>query len=1044
MALGLALVALLGSSTASAQQYDNKLLEGMKYRLVGPYRGGRSVTAVGLPGDPNTYYFGAAAGGVWKTTNGGLTWSPLFDKQAVSSIGSLAVAASDLNIVYVGTGEACIRGNISQGDGVYKSLDAGKTWTNIGLRDTRAIGRVIVHPTNPAIVYVAALGHPYGKNAERGVFRTTDGGKTWEKLLYVDDKTGAIDVQFDPTNPHILFAAMWEAGRTPWGLTSGGPGSGIYKSSDGGNTWKHLQGNGLPSGLMGKINISVSGADSNRVYAMIEAEEEAGGLYRSDDGGEKWTHVTDDHRLRHRPWYYDHLTADPKNADTIYVLNLSIYRSTDGGKTYSILRAPHGDHHSLWIDPNNPKRMINANDGGVTITVDGGASWTPQTNQPTAQFYHVAADNHFPYYLYGAQQDNTTVGIASRSDWGAIGRSDWNPVGGGESGYATPNPMDANIVYAGDYFGILTRYDRRTNQAQDIMVWPDDADGHAASDMKYRFQWTEPIVVSPHDPHTLYYAGNILFKSTNEGMSWTAISPDLTRNDKSKQQRSGGPITGENLSVEYYDTIFTFAESPVEKDLLWVGTDDGLVHVSRDGGKNWTNVTPKEMPEWSMVSILDASPHDAGTAYVAVDRHKFDDLTPFIYKTHDFGKTWTKITTGIAENTFVRAVREDPKRKALLYAGTETGIYVSFDDGARWQPLQLNLPTTPIHDLVVKEGDLAVATHGRSFWILDDLSPLRQMSDNIAKAEAHLFTPANVYRVRSGHRSEALSGENPPDGAILYYYLKNEPKDEITIDILDAAGKVIRKYSSREKIVEGRPLPEREESKEDSERLPTSAGMHRFVWNLRYQMPELVPNAIYDIGDPVGPLALPGNYSVRLTVAGKSYTAPVEVKLDPRVTTSFLDLKKSFELHAKLRDLLGEDHDAVMKMRSLRVQLDALRKRLESDPRGAALAATAQAIDTKMALAEAELIEVKAKSSQDMDNYPTKLSSKIVFLLAGVDSSDSAPTEQEGQMYEELRKQVNIELGIWKGVLEHDLAELNQKIEQEKFPAVGISAVEKW
>jgi hypothetical protein len=526
-------------------------------------------------------------------------------------------------------------------------------------------------------------------------------------------------------------------------------------------------------------------------------------------------------------------------------------------------------------------------------------------------------------------------------------------------------------------------------------------------------------------------------------MSWTAISPDLTRNDKSKQQRSGGPITGENLSIEYYDTIFTFAESPVQKDLLWAGTDDGLVHVSRDGGKNWTNVTPKEMPEWSMVSILDASPHDAGTAYIAVDRHKFDELRPYVYKTHDFGKSWTKITTGIAENTFVRAVREDPKRKGLLYAGTETGIYVSFDDGARWQALQLNLPTTPIHDLVVKGDDLAVATHGRSFWILDDLSPLRQMSDDIAKSEAHLFTPAVAYRVRAGRRREALSGQNPPDGAILYYYLKSEQKDEITVEILDGAEKVVRKYTSVEKIVEGKPLPERAESRKDPERLPSGAGMHRFVWNLRYQMPELVPNAIYDIGDPVGPLSLPGNYSVKLTVAGKSYTAQVEVKIDPRVTASLPDLQRQFELHSKLRDLLGEEHGAVLQMRNVRAQLNALRKRLGTDPRGAAISAAAEAMDKKMSPVEAELIEVKAKSSQDMDNYPTKLSSKIVFLLYGVDSADSAPTEQEGQMYEELRTQVNAELAIWKSVQDHNLAELNQKMQQENIPVVGLPAAEK-
>jgi photosystem II stability/assembly factor-like uncharacterized protein len=1031
------LLTLGGALYAQQEQEKPDPFKGMKYRLIGPYRGGRALTAVGVVSEPNTYYFGAVAGGVWKTTNGGMTWTPLFDKQSVSSIGSIAVAESDPNIIYVGTGEACIRGNISHGDGMYKSLDAGKTWTHIGLRDTRHIGRVLVHPKNPDLVYVAALGHAYGPNTERGVFRTRDGGKTWEKVLYKDEKTGAIDIAFVPSNPNILFAAMWEAGRTPWSLTSGGPGSGLYKSTDGGTTWKQVKGKGWPDTLLGKIGVSVSGADPNRVYVMLEAKEELGGLYRSDDGGESWKQMTDDHRLRHRPWYYTHVTADTKNADTVYVLCVGMYKSTDGGKNFEPMGGfPHGDHHGLWIDPNNPQRLIGANDGGATISVDGGKTWSRQDNQPTAQFYHVSVDNAFPYNLYGSQQDNSSIRIASRSDKNGIGRAEWDPVGGGEAGYIAAHWTDPNIVYAGEYFGILTRYDRRTGQAHNISVWPDDTDGHEAANLKYRFNWTEPIVTSRHDPDVVYYAGNIVFKSSNGGLSWQPISPDLTRNDKSKQQRSGGPITGENISIEYYNVVFTLAESPLQKDLLWAGTDDGLVHVTRDGGKTWTNVSPKM--EEGMVSILDASPHDPATAYIAVDRHKFDDFRPYIYRTHDFGRTWTKITHGIPDGTFVRAVREDPKRKGLLYAGTETGIYVSFDDGASWQSLQLNLPTTPIHDLVVKDDDLCVATHGRAFWILDDLSPLRQYNEAVARADAHLYTPRPAIRFRrgGGYGRDQFLGENPPDGAILYYYLKNEAKEEITLEILDAQNRLVKRYSSVEKKVEGRPLPERPVPPEKPDLLPKSAGMHRFVWNLRYDMPDLVPSAIYDMGEPLGPMALPGKYTARLNVAGKSYTAPIELRLDPRVKTPMAELEKQFEHMMKIRQLLGDTHAGVLEIRNVRRQMQALRKQLRGDAKAKPALDLMDAIEKKSTPVEAELIEVNARSSQDMCNYPTKLSSKIAWLDNVVDSADMPPTQQSIEIYQEFRARADEQLRAWKAIVAKELAELNDWVRRENIPAV--------
>jgi photosystem II stability/assembly factor-like uncharacterized protein len=1032
------MMGLLASCPAAAQQFDESLFKGMKWRSIGPYRGGRVLAVAGVPGDPNVYYFGGVAGGVWKSTDAGSTWEPVFDKESVSSIGSIAVAQSDANVIYVGTGEACIRGNISFGDGVYKSVDGGKTWTNLGLRDTRHIGRIIVHPRNPDIVFVAALGHAYGPNQERGVFRSTDGGKTWEKVLYKDEKTGAIDIIFDPTNPHILFAALWEAYRTPWSLVSGGPGSGLYRSSDGGTTWKHLEGQGLPKGLLGRIGVSVSGADPNRVYALTEAEE--GGLYRSDDGGETWQRVNDDHRFRQRAWYFTHIFADPKNADTVYVLNTGLFRSTDGGQKFTLLPAPHGDHHGLWIDPPNPQRMINGNDGGATITVDGGKTWTRQDNQPTAQFYHVITDNRFPYYVYGAQQDNSSVAIASRSDHGVIDRSDWNPVGGGESGYIAPDPRDPNIVYAGSYEGYLTRFDKRTGQAQQISPWPEVTDGAGAAGLKHRFQWTAPIVISPHDPDVLYHGGEVLFKSTNGGMSWTAISPDLTRNDKSKQAVSGGPVTHDDTGTEYYDTIFTVAESPLQKGLIWVGADDGLVHLTRDAGKNWANITPKDLPEWSRVSLLEASPHDATTAYLAIDRHQMDDFRPYIYKSSDYGKSWTKITAGIPEGTYVRALREDPKRRGLLFAGTEMGVFVSFDDGAHWQSLQLNLPTTPIHDLAVKDDDLIVATHGRSFWILDDITPLRQLDQQIAGAEVHLYKPRPTYRLRGlgGVMRRGPVGENPPDGAIFSYYLKSAPQDEITIEILDSAGKPVRKFSSRKSSLYQQPeeWPEEEKPKD---LLPAEAGMNRFAWNLRYEGPTVVPAAVYADYKPQGPLALPGVYQVKLTVGGASHTVPLEVRLDPRVSISTADLQKQFDFSLQIRERTSQAHNTINQIRDLRTQLQALRKRLASNPGAKAVLDAAEALEKKMTPVEEELIQVKSKSSEDSLNYPVKLNEKIIAVGAVAQTADTAPTAQSYEVFDTLNGQLEVQLAKWKQIVAVDLSALNDLLRKNQIPFVSIA-----
>ncbi len=1024
---------------SSAQSsVDPKLYEGMKWRLVGPFRGGRSLTAIGVASQPNTYYFGAVSGGVWKTTDGGITWDPIFDKQGISSIGSIAMADSDPNVIYAGTGEACIRGDISYGDGVYKSVDAGKTWTNVGLKDSRHIGAVIVHPANPDIAFVAALGHAYGPNEERGIFRTRDGGKTWEKVLYINDRTGGIDVVFDPQNPHVLFAAMWEGYRTPWNLNSGGEKSGLYRSADGGTTWKRLDGKGLPDGPLGRIGVSVPGGDSNIVYALIEANK--GGLYRSEDGGENWTLVNDDQRFRQRAWYFTHVWGDTKNPNVVYVANTGLFRSIDGGKTFERLSAPHGDHHGLWIDPNNPSRMINANDGGATITVDGGKNWSTQMNQPTAQFYHVVADNDYPYRLYGAQQDNSTIGILTRSDRGFIDRPDWDAVGGGESGYIAVDPRDSDIVYAGSYFGHITRFDRRTGQAQDVMQWPDDPDGHNASGLKYRYTWTMPIVYSPNDPNILYNAAQYVFRSTDSGHSWQTISPDLTRNDKSKQQDSGGPITKDQASIEFYDVVFTVAESPKEKGVIWAGTDDGLIQITRDDGKSWTNVTPKGFPEWSLVSLIEASGHDAGTAYAAVDARKLDNFKPYIFKTTDFGKSWTQITSGIPDGAYVHAVREDPVRKGLLFAGTELGIYVSFDDGAHWQSLQLNLPNTPVHDMAIHGGDLAIATHGRAFWILDDIAPLRQANSAMATSEAHLFNPSNSTRTRMGHtkRRRYAVAENPPDGAILYYYLKEAPKEPIRLEIMDSTDKVIRSYTSEEKK---KPETDEEgefEKDEPPETIPAAAGLNTFAWDWRYQEPVKIPKAIYDEGDPAGPLALPGKYKVRLVAGGKTETGPIEIVLDPRVKTSSADLQKQFDLMLKLRDRQDEMNKAILSIRDLRSQLLAIEKRIGSGGANKTLIEQSTALRTKISDIEHQLINPEAKASEEELNYPTKLNSKFGSLNQAVDSADAAPTEGEIGVFADLDKQLDVQLARWREVASGDVPAFNAALRNASIPAVTL------
>src|ERR1700675_3583545 len=1006
---------------------EDKRFKGGGSRRGGPFRGRRSPTAGGTPGDPTTYYFGATGGGVWKSTDGAMTWTPVFDKQGTGDIGSLAVANSDHNTIYVGTGEACLRGNISQGDGIYKSLDAGKTWKNVGLHDSRAIGKVIINPNNPDIVFVAALGHPYGPNTERGIFRTADGGKSWEKVLYRDENTGGIDVAFDPHNPNILFAVLWQVRPSSWNMNDGGPGSGLYRSADGGTTWKRLEEHGLPKGPYGRIGIAVS-ASSDRVYALVEARNPNGGLYRSDDGGETWDFINPSHSLWQRPWYYMHIFADPKDENVVYIMDVEAFKSTDGGHLFNKIKVPHGDNHGLWIDPRDTRRMIASNDGGVTITLDGGKNWTREENQPTAQFYHVITDSTVPYRVYGSQQDSGTVAITSRSDDGAIDRQDWYDVGGGEAGYIAPYPPDPNVVYAADYQGNITRYDKHTGQVKSITEQPELSDAHGAGFLEHRFQWTAPVVISPHDPNTLYHAGERLFKTTDGGVHWEAISPDLTRNDKEKQKVSGGDITLDDSGTEYYDTIFALAESPITKGLLWVGTDDGLIQITRDEGKTWTNITPKDMPEWSRISQIDPSAFDAGTAYVAVDRHQFDDLHPYIYKTSDYGKSWTKLGQGIPNTTFVRVVREDPKKRGLLYAGTEQGIYVSFNDGANWRPLKLNLPTTPVHDLVVKENDLVVATHGRAFWVLDDLSPLRQYSDDVVQKDAFLYTPGTAYRIQAGAGGERhpskRTGQNPPAGAVIYYFLKDAPKGdtETKIEILDASGKVIHKYSSAEYNTLEEPLDP--DDKKPEKQIIAEAGLNRFVGDLRYEEARHVPGYyLWEYGAGArGPVAIPGHYQVRITVGSQSQTEAFDLKLDPRVKISQADLEQQFNLLLQTRDELSRVYDTVNQIQDVRSQLSGLKRRLPENASAKTVVTAADDLEKKLVAVREDLINLAISANEDSLAYPPQLAAKLASLAMDAGTAESAPTEAEQKQFEKLKRQSGELVGRWEDLQRRDLA----------------------
>lgn len=1018
-------------------RFQESLYKAMKWRSIGPYRGGRVTAVAGVSSLPFTYYFGATGGGAWKTEDGGLRWKNVSDGYfSTGSVGAIAVSEWDPNVVYVGMGETPMRGNVSHGDGMYKSTDSGKTWTHIGLKDTSQISRIRVHPRSSDLVYVVALGHVYGSNEQRGVFRSQDGGKTWEKILHRDEKTGAIDMILDPHNPRIIYAALWEFYRTPYSLSSGGPGSGLFKSIDGGDTWVEIsRSKGLPKGLLGKIGITASPTKPERLWAIIEAED--GGVFRSDDGGERWIRVNEERRLRQRAFYYTRIYADPKDADTVYVLNTGFYRSTDGGRTYSTIRVPHGDNHDLWIDPDNPMRMINSNDGGANVSFNGGESWTAQDNQPTAQFYHVITDNHFPYRVYGAQQDNSTIRILSRTTSWGIDKLDWHPVGGGESGHIAPRYDNPEIVYAGSYGGLITRWDHKTQQTRMITPWPENPMGWGAAELKYRFQWTAPILVSRFDSNVLYHAAQVLFKTTNEGQSWQVISPDLTRNDKSRQQPSGGPITKDNTSVEYYCTIFALAESYHDPNILWVGSDDGFVHITKDGGETWANITPKEMPEWSLISMIETSTFDPGTAYIAVDRHELDDFGPYIYKTEDFGKSWKMITQGIPSKTFVRVVREDPRRRGLLYAGTETGVFVSFDDGANWRSLQLNLPVVPIHDMVVKEDDLVVATHGRAFWILDDLTPLHQINEEVAQSEVYLYKPRDAYRMGGGSFPVPNMGQNPPSGSVIYYYFKEKPEQEVILEFLDAQGKLIQKFSSRGEEKE-EPSRERRFPMDRDQQVTEEKGMNRFIWNMCYPDAERVSGAILWAGTLTGPMVVPGTYQVRLTIGEKSMIQSWQWKKDPRLETTQEEFQEQFDFLIESRDKTTQVNQAINRLRSIKKQVHDLQSKLKGQERGKDIIAEGKKLNEKLKEIEDVLIQSKSKSGQDPLNYPIKLDNKIAALASVVARSDTRPTDQSYELFKELSAKADAQIAKLNDLIQTDLAAFNKIVKDADIPAIIV------
>jgi photosystem II stability/assembly factor-like uncharacterized protein len=985
--------------------WDPGLLRPLKWRNIGPLRGGRSLAVAGSAARPLEYYFGAVGGGLWKTTDGGTTWNSVSDAFfKTSSVGAVAVSSSNPDVVYAGMGETELRGNIIQGDGIYKSTDGGKTWTHAGLEKTMAIARIRVDASNPDLVYVAAFGDPYGRNSERGVFRSKDGGNAWERVLFRDEKTGAEDLVIDPHNPKVLYASLWEAFRTPHSMSSGGPGSGLFKSTDGGDHWVELTHNpGVPGGVIGKISMAVSGADSSRVYALIEAHD--GGLFRSDDAGATWTLINDNRSLWQRAFYFLRVYADPAARDTLYVSNYELQRSTDGGRTFQVVRTPHGDHHDFWIAPNDPMRMIDSNDGGANVSVNAGRTWTAQ-NYSTAQLYHVVTTKHLPFDVCGAQQDNTTVCVPSN------GRGNsFYPVGGGESGYIAADPKNTNVFYAGSYGGYMTRLDRSTNQRRDINIWPEYPVGQSAKDLKERFQWTTPIVFSPIDPKILYVGSQHLWRTSNEGQSWTAISPDLTRHDPATLGPSGGPITLDQTGVETYAVIFTIAPSRLEANTIWTGSDDGRAYITRDGGKNWTDVTPSDLPPFSRISLMEASPHSPGTAYLAANRYQLSDRSPYVFKTTDYGKTWKKIIGGIPSDDFPRAIREDSVRRDLLYLGTERGVYVSFDGGGLWQPLQLNLPVTPVHDIACEQNDLVIATHGRGFYVLDNIGLLRQMNPEVTKSGMYLFEPASATRSVSR--------------LTVDYYLAETPQD-LKVEFLDSAGHVLRTLTG----TSGRNTQEQPAQDSDEEggppppalHAPMLKGVNRFVWDMRIAPSHSFPGLIMYQANVHGPVVPPGRYQVRLTADGKTLTRAFGIAKDPRLAAvTDADLQQQYQLAREIQDKFSMTNDTVTRIRRIKADIADRVAKAKTEP----VTSAGDRLAASLTEIEGHLYQYRNRATKDPLNFPPQLNNKLGSLLQIVESADARPTDSSYVVFKELSAGVDRQLAALADLLGRDLTAFN-------------------
>ena len=1016
----------------SALTYKESLYNGIQWRLVGPFRGGRAGTVAGVSQNPDLYYMGTAGGGVWKTTDAGSSWSCISDGYFGGSIGAVAVSESDPNIIYVGEGEQTLRGNVSSGNGIWKSMDAGETWKFIGLEGSEHIARIRIHPTNPDLVYIAAIGNLWKPNETRGIYRSNDGGQNWEKILYESNKAGVGDLVLDPNNPRIMYAATWEMKRNGYRMDSGGPDSKMYKSTDGGDSWINISTyDGLPKGPWGIVGITVSPMDSNRVWAIIEAKD--GGLFRSDDAGKTWKKINENRALRQRAWYYSRIYADTQNVDKLYVMNVSYGVSTDGGKTFTLKNAPHGDHHDLWIDPNNNNRMIIADDGGAQISNDGGSNWSTYYNQPTAQFYRVTTDNTFPYRIYGAQQDNTTIRIFNRTTGSSIGESDWEPTAGGESAHLAPDPKNNDIVYGGTFKGYMMREDHSVDQTRSINIWPNNPAGSGAEIMKYRFNWNFPVKFSIHDTNRLYAGSNFLHVTTNEGQSWETISPDLTRGLPETIKSSGGPITQDNTGAEFYSNLFAINESPLEKGVIWVGSDDGLIHITRDNGTTWENITPSAnmSPKLNMINCIDPSPFKKGTAYVAATSYKFGDYTPYLYKTSDYGKTWKVITSGIKNNHYTRAIRSDKVREGLLYAGTEWGMYISFDDGNNWSPFQLNLPITSIRDLHVRDNDLIAATHGRSFWIIDDLTPLHQLSPDMANQEFHLFKPDKAYRMQqSGGWSKPntkLVGENHPDGAIINYHIKmSKETDTVSLEILETDGTLIQGYSN---IAKENKLDPRA-----TKPLKIKSGGNRLIWNMRYPGYTAFEGMVFYSSPNVGPKAVPGNYKIKMTYNGKVSEQVFTIVKDPRLPNSDEDYKKQFDFLIKVRNQVSRANDAITDIRKVKNDLDYLTEKTKENNK---IQILIKDFRTNMDVIENNIHMTKNQSRQDPLNYGIRINNRLAFLMADSQRGDYPPTNQSMEFFLEITQKLNTEIDALNRLMEEYVTKINDQVSENKIQMIS-------